>query len=74
MAIVRKDKNGKDIQIGDTVLLLKKPGGWLSSEYALTVGRAYTCIGFMGCCITTTTDRPGETGSYYPSQVEKLEL
>jgi hypothetical protein len=55
---------------GDTVVLKEKPNGYTSRDYALTVGQTYTCLGFMGSNIITTTDVPGETASYHRGRVE----
>lgn len=60
-----------DIKTGDTVVLIEKPNGCLSNFYNLTVGNNYTCLGFMGSNIVTTTDTPGETGSYNRWRVRK---
>lgn len=58
------------IKPGDDVRLLEKPTGYLSKHHPLTVGNIYKCLGFMGSCIVTTTDKPGEDASYYHGRVE----
>lgn len=48
-----------------TVRLLEEPGGKLSSQYPITVGKVYEVRGRMGCCIVTTCDVPDETVSLH---------
>ena len=55
------------IQVPSQAVLVKKPSGYLSSKYPLTVGKTYEIQGTMGPLFVISTDVPGETASIHPS-------
>lgn len=67
-----KDAHNNTITPGDTVRLLSKPDGYLSQYTPATVGKEYLLKGFMGSCVVTTTDLPGDEGIYWRGRVEKV--
>lgn len=56
------------MELPDTVTLHAMPDGYLSKDYALTIGKAYAVRGQMGSCVVIDTDEPGETASVHWSR------
>lgn len=63
--------NTNSLQPGDFVRLISKPEGCYSQHLPLTVGSVYQIKYFDGSNVVTTTDLPGETGSYWNGRIEK---
>lgn len=57
---------------GQQVRLLTKPEGYTSQHLPLTAGNTYVFLRYDGSNVVTTTDVPGETGSYWQGRVEPI--
>jgi hypothetical protein len=64
-----RNKQCADIHVGDTVALTHRPFGYTKHDDALTVGENYTCAGFLGDLIITTSDKEGGFAMYHQDHV-----
>lgn len=60
------------IKPGDLVRLLTRPEGCSTQHLPLTVGSIYEVHYLDGSNVVTSTDVPGETGSYWRGRVETV--
>ena len=61
-----------ELIVGDIVTLIEKPTGYVSKNYALTIGNNYKIVSFIGSCVVTTSDDPQQTAMYHYSRVKKV--